>query len=230
MGAGRQGVGRARRVGMQWELDHVFLATADADAAEKVLADFGLAFTERRVHSGQGTANACAVFENAYFELLRPHDLGELRSSAVQPLGLEERMRWSVTGASPFGLCFRGEPGSWPFETWQYQPAYLPAGTCIPIVTPAGLHTDPLVFLSPQAKRSTGGSPEHRGARRTLTRVTVERAACATPVSPGVRWFAENGSFALREGPAHLLELEWDHGREGESRDFFPALPIRIRW
>jgi glyoxalase-like protein len=215
---------------MQWELDHVFFATTDADAAEKALADFGLAFTERRIHSGQGTANACAVFENGFFELLRPHDLAELRSSVVQPLGLDERMRWRETGASPFGLCFRGESPSGPFETWQYQAAYLPAGTGIPIVTPRGFHADPLVFISPQAKRPTGGSPEHHGARRTLTRVTVERAASARPVSAGVRWFAENGYFALKDGPAPVLELEWDDRREGELRDFSPALPIRIRW
>lgn len=55
---------------MQWELDHVFFAATDADAAEKVLAEFGIAFTDHRVHRGQGTANACALFENAYFELL----------------------------------------------------------------------------------------------------------------------------------------------------------------
>jgi hypothetical protein len=170
------------------------------------------------------------VFENAFFELLRPHALAELRSSAVQPLGLDERTRWRETGASPFGLCFRGESRSWPFETWQYRAAYLPAGTGIPIVTPRGLHSDPLVFLSSRAKRSTEGSPQHRGARRTLTRIAIERAACDTPVSAGVRWFAENGFLSLKDGPVPLLELEWDHGREGESRDFSPALPIRIRW
>jgi len=213
-----------------WELDHVFFATTDADAAEKALAEFGLAFTERRVHSGQGTANACALFENAYFELLWPRDPAELRSTIVRPLGLDERTRWRETSASPFGLCFRGESRSWPFETWQYQAAYLPAGTSIPIVTPPGLHADPLVFLSGQAQRSTDRSPEHRGARRTLTRIAVERAACDTPVSAGVRWFAENGCFSLQEGPVPLLELEWDHGREGGSRDFAPAFPIRIRW
>ena len=213
---------------MQWELDHVFFATTDADAAEKVLAEFGLAFTERRVHPGQGTANACARFENAYFELLWPQDPAQLRSSLVKPLGLEERMRWRETGASPFGLCFRCDTRSWPFETWTYRAAYLPTG--IPIVTPPGLHSDPLVFLSSQAKRSTDGSPEHRGVRRTLTRVTVQRAACATPVSAGVRWCAENGLFSLQDGPTHHLGLEWDHGREGKSQSFSADVPIVVRW
>ncbi|HEV8097013.1 MAG TPA: hypothetical protein VGP71_14890, partial [Burkholderiales bacterium] len=134
------------------------------------------------------------------------------------------------TGASPFGVCIRAESRSWPFETWIYQAAYLPTGAGIRIVTPRGLHSDPLVFLSSQAKRSTDGSPEHRGARRTLTRVTVQRAACATPISAGVRFLAENGLFSLQDGPTHHLELEWDHGREGKSQSFPADVPIVVRW
>lgn len=218
---------------MKWELDHVFFATTEADSVERTLAEFGMTFTERRVHSGQGTANSCARFENAFFELLRPHDLAEMRSSVVRPLGLEERMRWRETGASPFGICLRsndaGGSRSWPFETWAYEAAYLPKGASIPVVTPAGLHADPLVFISTQAKPVTGANSEHRGARRALTRVTVQRADRSSP-SAGVSWFAENGLLSLTSGPAHLLELEWDHGREGKSQRFSAAVPIVVQW
>ncbi len=198
-----------------------------------------MAFTERRVHRGQGTANACAIFENAFFELLRPHDLEELRSDIVRPLGLDERIHWRETGASPFGLCFRpgdvgSDPRSWPFETWGYEAPYLPKGASIPIVTPAGVLADPLVFVSTRSKSPTGapscGSPVHRGAHRTLTRVKVQRIDRASPVSAGVHWFVENGSFSLKDGPAHLLELEWDHGHEGKSHRFPIGVPILVRW
>jgi hypothetical protein len=215
---------------MRWEFDHVFYATTDADATQKILTEFGIAFTERRVHHGQGTANACAPFENAFFELLLPHDVAELRSSFVKPLGLDERMRWRETGASPFGICLLGDSRSLPFETWTYKAAYLPTGSGIPIVTPPGSHADPLVFMTSQSRRLPHQSPKHRGARRTLTRVSMQRMASASPVSAGVRWFAEDGVFSLKDGPVHLLELEWDHAREGASHDFSPDLPIRIRW
>ena len=95
---------------MSWEIDRVFFATADADSAERALTDFGLAFTERRVHSGQGTANACATFENAFFEILRPFDVQELGSGIVKPLGLEERIHWLETGACPFGVLLTVNP------------------------------------------------------------------------------------------------------------------------
>ena len=111
-----------RTVAMSWELDHVFFASADADAAETELAAFGFAFTVRRAHQGQGTANACAVFENAFFELLRMREPAELDSDLVRPLGLAERIRWRETGACPFGLCFRptdtaSDPESWPLRS-----------------------------------------------------------------------------------------------------------------
>ena len=224
---------------MSWELDHVFLATSDADSVEMALAEFGIAFTERRIHRGQGTANACAKFENAFFELLCPHDLEELRSDIVRPLGLDERIHWRKTGACPFGVCFRPSdagsvPRSWPFATWGYKAAYVPTGASIPIVTPSGCLAEPLVFVSTRSKSpvstSSKGSSLHCGARRTLTRVEVHRTDPASPVSAGVQWFVENGFFSLNNGSEYLLELEWDRGREGNSHRFLAGVPILVRW
>src|SRR5687767_5815944 len=92
---------------MTWELDHVLFADSDASGVEEALADFGLKFTVRRVHEGQGTANVCAVFGNAFFEVLFPDD-AQPQSNLVGPLGLQERILWRETGACPFGVCFRG--------------------------------------------------------------------------------------------------------------------------
>jgi len=223
---------------MSWEIDHVFFATSDAESAERALTEYGLVFTERRVHQGQGTANSCAIFENAFFEILRPFDAQELASARVEPLGLKERIHWPDTGACPFGLCFRpshpdGEPEPWPFETWRYEAAYLPKGASIPIVTPIGRLWDPLVFVSTRARSAGGdaqGSPLHHSARRTLTGVNIYRPGLLSNVSTSVRWFSENRHFTLTDGPAHALELEWDHGLEGMRHQFPTGLPIVLRW
>src|SRR4051812_8246053 len=123
---------------MSFELDHVFVATSEPGLLERALSNFGINFTRRSVHQGQGTVNACALFDNAFLEILWTADQDEVRSEAVRPLGLDERIRWHETGASPFGISFRPtEPGAnWPFDVWQYSPPYTAAG--IPIVTPAG--------------------------------------------------------------------------------------------
>jgi hypothetical protein len=230
---------------MSFELDHVFVATADAAAAERELAAFGIAFNRRSVHEGQGTANACASFEGTFLELVFAHDADGLRAPLVQPLGFDERIRWRATGACPFGLAFRptdaaGDPAAWPFATWSYEPPYLPPGMSLRIVTPAGRLDEPLVFVICRPKAmagrapSRGSSPAHRGAQRTVTRVGVQRATAAAapapPPSPGLRWLADQGLFALGDGAAPLLELEWDGGRAGGAHQFSEAAPLRVRW
>lgn len=222
---------------MTWELDHVFLATSDAPALELRLTEFGFDFTVRRVHHGQGTANACALFENAFFEILRAHDFAELASAVVSPLGLRERVQWLETGACPIGVCFRSnDAGSdsarWPFPIWPYEAPYVPKGSSIPIVTPQGRLTEPLLFTSPRTHEAMP-SPSHRGARRSLTRVVVHRAVtvgCDPPLSAGVRWFVDQGLLSIVDGTATVLELEWDNGGEGQRHEFAPHVPLIVRW
>ncbi|HKO90995.1 MAG TPA: VOC family protein [Polyangiaceae bacterium] len=219
---------------MDWELDHVFAATTDL-TSEQAARDLGMTFTERRVHRGQGTANACAVFENAFFELLFPSQPEEIVSDLVRPLGLDERTRWRETGACPFGVCFRplaelSEGTDFPFQTWPYQPAYVPEGSSIPIVTPRGSLLEPLVFLMtrPRAFNSTIGSPLHRGSRRMLTAIAIEGPHAAH--SPAVRWFVDQGLLPLRRRPEYTLELILDGGRAGASAQSSERLPVTIRW
>ena len=88
---------------MNWELDHVFFATPDLAGVERALSDVGLRFSRHVVHEGQGTANACSVFQNAFFEVLGIHDVDELKSELVHPLALYERIHWADTGACPLG-------------------------------------------------------------------------------------------------------------------------------
>jgi hypothetical protein len=177
------------------------------------------------------------VFENAFFELLRPHDVHELSSELVRPLGLAERLRWQETGACPFGLCFRPtsaptDPGTWPFETWGYAPPYVPAGTSIPIVTPPHALSEPLVFIlnRPAASASAplAGGALPGGAHQSLTSVRICRPR-GEASSAGVRWFSDHGFFSLEEGPELRLDLELNHGRAGLTHSFRPRLPLDVR-
>jgi Glyoxalase-like domain len=131
-------------------LDHVFICVENPAAAEQVLADFGLMFGLHAVHPGQGTANACAFFDNAYLELLWRRDDDELRSEVVRPLALSERVRWRETGASPFGVALQPGDEEIAVETWPYHALFLPAGATIPIVTRPHTPDAPLVFLIPR--------------------------------------------------------------------------------
>lgn len=217
---------------MNWELDHLFFATSEPETLERELVEFGVAFAPHRTHPGQGTANACAMFENAYVEILWAHDRSELRSEVVQPLGLDERIRWRETGACPVGFCFKPSdlasgPATWPFATWRYKPAYVTVGDGISIVTPPRHLSEPVIFVS-TSRRPQGGH-EHRGTRRVLTGVHMSRPVSSSTMSPGVEWFVKNSLVSMSDGAGYLLELEWDQGQQGEIHDL-SAAPIRIRW
>lgn len=218
---------------MRFELDHIFVATSEPDALEMALADFGVAFTRRQVHEGQGTANACAVFDNAFLEILWATNREELRSDVVALLGLEERIRWHESGACPFGISFRttARPESWPFPSWQYAPSYAPAG--IPIATPPWALADPLVFITVRPPAADAkhwpDAASHAGARRALTRVALHRPP-SRPLSSGVSWFVKEVLFSIHDAPEHGLELEWDAGRQGRSHRFATQPSIVLLW
>lgn len=215
---------------MNWALDHVFLACSDVEGAKRAVSDFGIVLDEGRIHRGQGTANVCAYFENAFFELLYSVDDDELGSEAVRPLGLKERIEWQTTGACPFGVCFRpvADAELPPVKCWAYAPAYVPVGSSIPIVTPRGSTHEPLVFISPRRHPNAQGvTIAHRGEKRTLTRVRVQHPEKWQP-SAGVRWFAENGPLSLTSGARFQLELIWGNGATGHSE--IANLPLCVSW
>jgi hypothetical protein len=219
---------------MPLAVDHVFICVENPQAAERALADFGLQFGRRRIHQGQGTANACVFFDNAYLELLWRHDDDELQSQVVRPVGLWERVRWRETGASPFGVAFRAEDAEIPIETWPYDAPFLPEGTNIPIVTPQFMWREPLIFLfvprAPVTSPSGRQPPsEHRGKRRRLTRVTV--CGPETPrLSPGLSMLRDLDVLGLKPAAEHHLELDWDGATSGEFHDFRPIVPLVLRW
>ncbi|MGH7563005.1 MAG: VOC family protein [Gemmatimonadota bacterium] len=215
-------------------LDHVFICTDDPRSAERALADFGLRFAQRVIHRGQGTANACAFFDNAYLELLWGHDNDELQSEVVESLALWERVRWRETGASPFGIALRPD-GDVEVDTWAYKAPFLPAGASIPIVTPRSECHEPLVFLilgsqAPATLPLERRPPlEHRGRRRLLTGVTVF-GPMPPRRSPGLDALCDLGVIAIRPAAEQHLELEWDSATCGELHDFRSVVPLVLRW
>src|SRR5258708_12270977 len=121
---------------MPLAVDHVFICVENPHAAERALADFGVQFGRRRIHQGQGTANACAFFDNAYLELLWRHDDDDLQSEVVRSLGLWERVRWRETRASPFGSAFPPEKREGPLETSPEHGPLPPPLTPTPFLPP----------------------------------------------------------------------------------------------
>lgn len=160
---------------MTVHLHHVFCFTPPEPPAIP-----GLVESFRRAHPGQGTANRCHVFGDAYLELLWETDRGEITAPALARTGLAERARWRDNGACPFGLCVTPATtdGPPPFPTWDYAPPFLPQGMAIPAATLSDDVTQPFVFLPPVI-----GQPQEvwQPGLGRIAGLTIEHPAQVTP-------------------------------------------------
>lgn len=150
------------------ELDHLFFCIAPDGPEPAALEALGLRESFRRDHPGQGTANLCYCFDNAYLELLWLTDEAQARAPAIARTRLTERANWRSTGASPFGIALRGgaaEPPL-PIAHWDYQPPYLPDGQSIAVAVFSDKPTQPLVFRSPGRARPDAWSDAGIGVRQ----------------------------------------------------------------
>jgi len=214
---------------MSAELDHVFVC-CDVGAPEAaLLAERGLREGSSNTHPGQGTANRRFSFANAYLELLWVSDPAEAQTAAVLPTGLWEHWSRRASGACPFGLVFRPRPDSVaeaPFPTWSYGPAYLPSGFSIEVGRDTAL-SEPQLFYLPFARRRdhSGREPTaHAAGIDRITRVSVSTPSEHEP-SQTLALALAAGLFAIRRGPAYLLELGFD-GKGTAPIDLRPDLPL----
>ena len=201
---------------MAVELDHIFIrVTVGAPEAGR-LADFGFIEGPPNRHPGQGTACRRFFFRNAMLELLWVED----SAAAAGSLQLTERR-------SPFGICVRpADEGHAvaPFATWEYRPAYLPAGHVIHMASERALD-EPLCFFlgfgrSPAMEQPVG-----------FQNVTGVRIITPAPVrSDAMKALVAEHVLTVESGPEHRLELTLEDARAGRSHDFRPELPLVFHW
>ncbi len=147
------------------ELDHLFFLTTAAAPEIAALEALGLTPTYRRTHVGQGTANVCYAFENAYLEVLWVTDLAETRSAPIARMKLDARAAWRTEGTSPFGLAWRPTtPDAPAVPTWSYRPPYLPDGVGIDVAVASDDPRQPSLFTFPGSQAPRTWPEARRGA------------------------------------------------------------------
>lgn len=220
-----------------WQIDHIF-TFASPRAGPAALAALGLVESYRRRHPGQGTANACYCFDNAYVELLwpesRPESRAEMNDPAIAPTALGERADWRGNGACPFGIALRPagtEAGPFPLSYWDYRPPYLPDGMSIPVAEVSRDPAMPFVFQSPggaapiEWPADRGIGERQRPAGWTEIQA-VELTLASADAPDDLRGLAAAGLIDLHTGGGrHRLRLGL--GRVGGGRDWL-TLPDLI--
>lgn len=222
---------------MGFELDHIFVCVEPEAPEAEFLKAFGFEEGNRRTHTGQGTANVCFLFHNAYLELLWLRDINEIQSNVVRALGLWERCCWRKTQACPFGISLRSDvSGSLelPFATWNYEAPFLPKGASLPIAANSKNLSEPLIFMSP-VKLQSSASPLKRGLlvnKPGFNEITKLRVTLPGEknFSAELRKLTELGLVELKRGDRFHLEIEFNQAKLGQIQLFDSKLPISFRW
>lgn len=196
---------------MSIELDHVFwmMPKADVPAAAQAFETFGLRESYRRRHPGQGTANICYCFGNAFLEILWLEDEAEARSPEIARTLLAER----ATGtANPFGIAWRGDAG---IAMWDFKPPYLPDGLSIAVAEACDDPQLPLMFSFPGSKPPGEMDPErHNGMQSHAGLDLLEIAALDGIDQPAMQEIAAAMTPPFEIGPAVHLCFDGPAGRQ----------------
>ncbi|MBH0236730.1 VOC family protein [Methylobrevis albus] len=214
------------------ELDHVFVFVEPDHGRPggriyDVLAEGGLVESYRRRHEGQGTADVCFCFDNAYLELLWVVDVQEARAPELDRAGINRRADWRFHGGSPYGIAVRSD-GELPFETWPYRFSGLPEHLHLPVAVASDDLGQPFVFQALRNKRPDqwdNGSAGARQAAAGFTEIIGIDLTLPEEVTPGdgVLALRDAGLVRLHAGPpgpmAHEIILTLDRpGRQKPRR------------
>jgi hypothetical protein len=142
------------------EIDHIFcFVDPYADWVARV-GDAGWVLDEGVEHVGEGTRNRRLWLPEHYLEFIW---LSSRIDAVNNPLRLDRRADWLVTGACPFGIGLRGQlDEELRSEFWGYHPPYA-GGACIWIhrsneTDPAA----PLLFVVEAPAKVIGQSRQNR--------------------------------------------------------------------
>ena len=228
------------------EFDHIWIVVT-RDAPERAaLEHAGLKISpDVNRNDGQGTASVTTEFLNAYLELMWPDPTVPVSPGAERGVEkFKQRMNWHTSGWCPIGLGLHRASANTtlPFPTWSIAAAWMPAGSSIEILTPRDDTKSPSFFIEPPALMV------NEGANRKLAENGSKRAAFQHPIGveritalrlvrpkgyepiPAFTYLEKAGIFKASQGEEWAIEVTFDDGRKGQTKDLRPDLPLILHY
>ncbi|MBF2002258.1 MAG: hypothetical protein IGS38_16245 [Synechococcales cyanobacterium M58_A2018_015] len=226
------------------EIDHCFVCLPNPVEAD-ALAVRGLTCAGQPLRrTDQGTAAQILFFENAYLELIWIED----RQAAVR-YGMQTGIDFLARAqqqASPFGIALRQTPDAVdrPSDLLPSNATLNRSQTFLNFAADnLASRVEPLCFIIPDAVSLLSlldrTSLLHQqlirhpaGMQRlTSTRITIAAVASREPCSDSVNLLQREGIAEVFYGKAPLLELSFDHQRQGQTLDLSGlGLPLVLRY
>lgn len=230
------------------EFDHVWIVV-HPDAPERLaLKRAGLQISPNvNHHDGQGTSSITVEFQNSYIELMWPDakvSVAPGREAVVDKF--RNRMLWRTSGWCPIGIGLHRTSAAndpFPFPTWIVSMPWMPANSGIEILTARDDTKSPSLFVEPRAlavdeaknreaiqnKSPDAAVFQHPLGIQRITDVRLVSPGSYQPV-PAVSYLEKLGVVSVQPGKEWLLELTFDGGKQGKSKDLRPDLPLMIRY
>ncbi|MBV1874276.1 MAG: hypothetical protein KUG80_05830 [Gammaproteobacteria bacterium] len=212
---------------MNLELDHFFILTNSGSEIGDLIASLGVEESFSRDHEGQGTSNRRFPVSNSMLELLWVRDAEEARNGPGKDLLFPERI--DNKGASPFGLIFRRKNNlgsSQPFDGWEYQPDYFDPPMAFHVGKNSGQLHEPLCIYVPfvePAERKID-----KGTFRSISKVKI--SVPSECMSDTLLKAGNSDGLEIVSGEEHLMEVTFNVGACGFSKDLRPVSPLIIYW
>ena len=210
------------------ELDHIFILTEASAPKADLLLEMGLIEGSNNTHPGQGTSNRRFFFQNTTLEFLYVHDVPETENGPAQGLRFQERSTSHT--ASPFGLIMRTvtENNHIPFIAWNYCPDYFANDMCFRVGENSNLLEEPLCICMPDnfPQRKDQAAPENANWVLTQAQISIPTLSASKPL----REIAQCHNIVVHLDKPHGLELTFNNGTCGKSRDFTADIPLTIHW
>lgn len=224
------------------EVDHISIFAAQGWRGVAVLQEFGFycyGQTVQRVE--QGTASTIIFFENSYLELISIEDENAVKQYVTRTgIDILARAHSEQTGASPFGLSLRNKSDIVELmqqdetsteEMRSNTPIHFAADNVANVA-------EPLCFVIPDSLALTSWLDSSREAHQRLTthplgvkELTGIRIIVNSDkkLSAAATLLSHMGIVDSKRGTAPLLELTFDHGKNGKIIDARPMLPILLK-
>ncbi len=222
----------------------IVVATGAPERAALEKAGFRISPTVSR-HEGQGTASISIELLNGFLELIYPDPTVPV-SPALQTGAEKFRLKsaWRETGYSPIGLVFDRSPATpekFPFATWRISADWMEKGAFIEMLTPKempkavslSIASHPAASESDNARLARdpvkGAVFLHPNGARRLTGLRVV-APDADGLPPAASYIAGHGLVKFDVGGRWLLDVTFDGGKQGVTRNLEPDLPMVVHY
>jgi hypothetical protein len=217
-----------------FEVDHAYIWVKKDSPGIALLQQLGIQVDPLpAVHVGQGTASRCFFFKNMYLELMWVADEEELSTYEATinfPIGPPHN--WEQEGTSPFGigLHYQDEDGErLPLNIKEHRAGWMPDNSYIDLVHQATRYTPYAFILYSDLTYRSPFEPEsnHELGIEKMTDLcfTVTQMDNLDPLS---HYLCDHNIICFKQGGYPLMELTFDHRRQGKTFDLRPTLPLII--